>query len=120
MDFGEDKIYLVCLTGRDNDLWNIITGRKSAYNYIKENIEDYSIDVYQSFILAETCTINGKKTIYDFMKYCESIFTDSDFNIDDYINDVEKKYDIDQDVVTNDRLDIADIMDGNIKTTPLN
>ena len=120
MDTGDNKTYLVCLTGRDNDLWSIIIGRKSAYEYIKENIEDYLIDVYQSFILVETCTINGRKSIYDFMKYCESIYMDSDFNIDDYINDVEKKYDIDQDVVTNNRLDIADIMDGNIKTTQLN
>ena len=82
----EEKQYLVCLLMEYSDdviyEWNLIRGRKAAYEYLQENIEEINLE--ESFILTEGVKLEDRKTSYAFMKYCQSIFNDG-FDIDNYV-----------------------------------
>ena len=75
-------LYLICLKGTEEDIWNIVEGRESAYEFIKDNIDGVIID--ESFILAENQPLRKRKPIYTYMKYVEKFFPDDRFDIDDY------------------------------------
>ena len=122
----EEKQYLICIAApySDSDIWNIVTGRTEAYEYIKEHID--IIDFRDSFILVESCTLNERKSIYAFMKYAGQFYEDN-FDIDDYIkgdwseSDYREDNGIDEslDISYSDRLNMADIMNGTISTSSL-
>lgn len=120
----EEKIYLICISGHSEDMWNIVTGRTEAYNYIKDIIEDINFE--ESFILVENCTLNQRKSIYAFMKYCESFFEDS-FDIDDYIkgdwseDDFRKSHSIESqfEAENANRLNMVDVMNGDVESSSL-
>lgn len=122
----EERQYLICIAAKDggNDIWDIITGRTNAYEFIKDNIE--FINLEESFILVESNTLSQRKSIYAFLKYVEKFYEDN-FDVDDYIkgdwseDDFRKYNDIDQglSIDTNDRLDMSSIMNGDVETTSL-
>ena len=120
----EEKDYLICITGNDTDLWCIVKGRTEAREFIKNNID--IINFEESFILVETLPLNQRKSIHAFMKHCEQFFNDG-FDIDEYVkgdfNEIEwqSDNDINQDlyVPSSEKLDMASIMDGYIKTSSL-
>lgn len=78
-----NTLYLICLRGTEEDIWNIVEGREAAYEYIKDNIDGVIIE--ESFILAENQPLRKRKDIYTYMKYVEKFFPDDRFDIDDYI-----------------------------------
>lgn len=120
----EEKQYLICIHGYDNDIWNIVTGRTAAYEFIKEYIEDINLE--DSFILVENCNLNQRKSIYAFIKHVESFYEDN-FDIDDYVKgdwseqDYRSDNDISEDlnIDNNDKFNIADLIDGNVNTKSL-
>ena len=124
---SEEKQYLVCLTNENHSIesWEFITGRTEAYELIKDAIKNMDVDTYASFILVETCKLDQRKSIYAFMKYCESIYNDG-FNIDEYVGDINIDYSISNndisdlvDIPNIEKIDITSFMDGNINTKPL-
>lgn len=122
----EEKQYLICISGKDGveDMWEIVTGRTAAYEFIKNNIE--FINLEESFILVESCTLDQRKSIYAFIKHVGNLFEDN-FDIEDYIKgdwseeDYAKTNDISQDlfIETTDKFDITELMNGNVQTTSL-
>ena len=119
----EERQYLICISGINEDSWCIVKGRTEAYNFIKENIDDINIEV--SFILVESCTLAERKSIYAFMKYAGEFYNDS-FDIDDYIKgdwdemDYKRENDIDPSFDNSERISIESFMDGSINTIELN
>lgn len=124
---AEDREYLICLymNRRKNERWDIVTGRTEAYELIKDEVQNNDVDFNNSFVLVESLKLNQRKSIYAFMKYCESFFDDG-FNIDDYIYDdldidISNLNGIDDNIniSNNDRLNMSSLMDGDFKTTSL-
>lgn len=119
----EDRKYLICIHGKTEDSWNIITGRTEAYEFIKENIDDIIME--DSFILVESCTLNERKSIYAFMKYAGEFYSDG-FDIEDYIKgdwdemDYKRSNDISLMIDNKDRVDMQSFMNGDIDTVDLN
>lgn len=125
----EERQYLICIASIPGsgyeDEWVIVTGRRAAYEKIVESIE--YIDLENSFILVETCTLKDRKSIYTFMKYMENFYNEG-FDIEDYVRGdwSEQEYrhhnDIDQDYVnainSSNGVTMEDIMNG-INITPL-
>ena len=115
----EEKQYLICIAAKagsgDYDLWDILTGRTEAYEFIKTNI--YMIDFERSFILVEGCKFEERKSIYAFTKYVQDMYQD-DFDIDEYIKGdwSEMDYKVDNDINliidSASRLSMESIMDG--------
>lgn len=119
--YPEDRQYLICIanTDGDSDIWQIITGRKNAREFIKDNIDLINFD--ESFILVEGCTLEQRKSIYAFMKHIEKFFEDDPFDIDEYINNAdwsESEYrrhnEIDESlsIDNSERIDMSSIMNG--------
>jgi hypothetical protein len=76
--YGDDK-------GNEVKDWELITGRKQLYEFIKGLIETLNLD--ESFILADKEILNNRLTVYEFMKYVveeQKLYPDDNFNIDDY------------------------------------
>lgn len=85
-----DKEYLICFKygtdeeGEVND-WKLIAGRKNLYKFIKDMIETMDID--ESFIVADKTALEKRISVYDFMKLViegQNLYPDDNFNIDDY------------------------------------
>lgn len=114
----EEKKYFVCFRSH-TDHWMICDGRKDAYEYLKECIRDgMEIDLDDGFVLVETCTLNQRKSLVKFIKFCQNIYKDG-FDIDDYIDDYsETDYDHEYNAVNSDftnnidRLDMQSILNG--------
>lgn len=119
--YPEDRQYLICIasTDGDSDIWQIITGRTNAREFIKDNINIINFD--ESFILVEGCTLEQRKSIYAFMKHIEKFFVDDPFDIDEYIKNTDwseseyrKHNEIDESVFidNSERIDMGSIMNG--------
>lgn len=82
----EQRQYLLVLVNpEDCDLndWVTITGRTSAYNYIKNFIN--LIDPKRSIVLTENVTLKDALTVSQFVTYLKnSDIIHDDFNIEDY------------------------------------
>lgn len=61
--------------------FEIITGRKKAYEFVRSIIE--YIDIHESKVLVSGATLENCKTVYEYMKLMEVYFEDS-FDIEDY------------------------------------
>ena len=125
----ENKQYLICIASLpgsgEPDEWVLVTGRRAAYDKIRESI-DY-INLEESFILVESCTLKDRKSIYAFMKYVE-IFYNEGFDIDDYVKGdwsedyYQKNNDIDQDFLnasSAEKFSMENVMNGDIIMTSL-
>ena len=122
----EDKIYLLCIAGKDGapDSWELITGRTELYETIKNSID--FIDLERSFTLVESAKLENRKSIVAVMKYLEQFYNDS-FDIEDYIKgdwdeeDYRKNYDMDNSFVVNDDdvVDMENFLNGEINTKSL-
>ena len=122
----EDKIYLLCIAGKDGapDSWELITGRTELYETIKNSID--FIDLERSFTLVESAKLENRKSIVAVMKYLEQFYNDS-FDIEDYIKgdwdeeDYRKNNDIDNSFVVNDDdvLGMENFLNGEINTKSL-
>lgn len=95
---GENIKYLLLIKvpNSDETFWEIIEGRESAYEYIKNNIT--IIDVDESFIIAnkmKEIDLDKMHTIYHFVKFAknENNIVD-EFDIDDYISNIDNSSDI--------------------------
>ena len=70
-DPGKTKTFLVLLVGTDGDdeysYWELCVGRQAAYDLIKSFIE--SVDLINSYIVAEDDSIKNKKRVIDFLRY---------------------------------------------------
>ena len=69
---GEDIKYLLLIKLPDSDetFWEVVVGRETAYNYIKNNID--VIDVDQSYIIAnkmKEIDLDNMHTIYNFVLF---------------------------------------------------
>ena len=107
----EDKIYIIFIVSElginfsnyvESDIivdgeFAIRQGRSSAYNFIKTLlIEDSKdiIDIERSSVLVEGLSCTNSISMFKFMKHCENLFPDDDFNIDEYINYEEESNNI--------------------------
>lgn len=95
---GEDIKYLLLIKvpNTDETYWEIITGRETAYEYIKNNITE--IDVDNSFIIAnkqKEINLDDMHTIYGFVQFVkkENDIVD-EFDIDDYIVNIDNSANI--------------------------
>lgn len=95
---GEDIKYLLLIKvpNTDETYWEVITGRETAYEYIKNNITE--IDVDSSFIIAnkqKEIDLDNMHTIYGFVKFVkkENDIVD-EFDIDDYIVNIDNSANI--------------------------
>lgn len=95
---GEDIKYLLLIKvpNTDETYWEVITGRETAYEYIKNNITE--IDVDNSFIIAnkqKEIDLDNMHTIYGFVKFVkkENDIVD-EFDIDDYIVNIDNSANI--------------------------
>lgn len=61
--------------------FEIITGRKEAYEFVKSIVE--FVDIHESKVLVSNGTLENAKTVYEYMKLMEVYFEDS-FDIEDY------------------------------------
>jgi hypothetical protein len=123
----EEKQYLICITSENGDAyWDIVYGRTEAYDTIKHFYDLSDINFDRSFILVESCTLNQRKSIYAFMKYCENFYEDN-FDIDDYIRgdwseeEYRKNNDINNDLIVNnsDKIDMTSFMNGEVAVSPI-
>ena len=122
----EDKVYLICLRTDSGDFWDIIEGRQSAWEYIKDKCIYNNVNVLESFVLVDSLVLRKRKSIYDFMKYSEQFIQDPDgFDIEDYVNG-----DVVESTEYESRLDgmesnesssslMQDMMNGNVNTQDL-
>ena len=90
----EVRDYLVCYVvddaGAENKtFWNISRGRRATIDDIIENIDD--INPHESFVISSDSKFNERITVYAFMKKFAGLYTD--FNIDEYIDELEPVYD---------------------------
>ena len=123
----EEREYLICITGSngEEDYWIIINGRSNAFEHIKENVE--YIDFNESFILVENLALANRISLYAFMKEMEKHYPNDPFRIDEYINgdwseeDYRNRNEINTsiDIASSERLNMADLMNGNVQTTSL-
>ncbi len=95
---GEDIKYLLLIKvpNTDETYWEVITGRETAYEYIKNNITE--IDVDNSFIIAnkqKEIDLDNMHTIYGFVQFVkkENDIVD-EFDIDDYIVNIDNSANI--------------------------
>lgn len=95
---GEDIKYLLLIKvpNTDETYWEVITGRETAYEYIKNNITE--IDVDNSFIIAnkqKEIDLDNMHTIYGFVQFVkkENDIVD-EFDIDDYIINIDNSANI--------------------------
>lgn len=117
----ELKEYLICVTGIDGEKdWELIRGRTSLYEYVKNNIE--WINLEESFVMVSTATLDERQSIVAVIKHIKKYFNDS-FDIDDYIkgdwSDSDFKENIDLNMFSVERLDTADFMNGDISSTDI-
>ena len=126
----EEKQYLICIRAKHGeDSWDIIVCRTETYRVLKEYIQTGDIDFEESFVLVERVDLEGRKSLYRFMKYAEQFYEDN-FDIEDYVlsdeeanadlrdeltenNTVTSKYDLGAD----ERVSMQDFMNGNIRET---
>lgn len=102
----EDKVYIVFIVSEINGHncsyisnydhssnltvngeFSVRNGRSDTYNFIKDILTgdtEGNINVNYSFVLVEGLSCTNSISMFKFMKHCEEIFTDDDFNIDDY------------------------------------
>ena len=95
---GEDIKYLLLIKvpNTDETYWEVITGRETAYEYIKNNITE--IDVDNSFIIAnkqKEIDLDNMHTIYGFVQFVkkENDIVD-EFDIDDYVVNIDNSANI--------------------------
>jgi hypothetical protein len=82
----KNKIYLICLRTANGDYWSIEEGRRAAWDYIKDHVIQDDADVLESFVLVDSVELRKRVTVYDFIKYSESMVNDPEFDIEDYVN----------------------------------
>lgn len=104
----EQATYLLLATYivEDNEMtegteWIEFSGRKSVYDFIKENLtldddNSYMIDLDKSYVLinGEPYNSENKRTAFTFMNIVKDVYND-DFNPSDYVirnNDEEEEY----------------------------
>ena len=105
----EDKIYIIFIVPEIGEYESnfsptpnvtvdgefvICRGRTDVYTSIVEllesQLEELSIDILESKVLVEGLSCTQSVSIYKFMKYCESIYENQDFNIEEYLNEEEQ------------------------------
>ena len=73
----------------------LCNGRKEAYELIKNYILDDpndGIDIRNSFVLVTGVKLEGRQSIFRFMRYCRQFYKDDDFDIDDYFNEYRELF----------------------------
>lgn len=85
----DEKEYLIFYYATDDNgdeykSFELITGRKEAYEWIKSAID--FIDIDESRILVEGVNLENAVTIYDFLKYVKAFYYDDGFDVDEYID----------------------------------
>ena len=112
---NNDKTYLICIRTDSDDYWEIVEGRKEAWDYIKDKCMYHNVNMDESFILVNTVNLDKRKPIYTFMKYSEDFINDPDaFDIDDYINNDEssENHEVINTIDESNSLDMENIMNG--------
>lgn len=108
----EDRLYLILFSYTDDTTsWNIVMGRKEAYEKIKfEIVQTQLVDVEESYILVEDHKFGTEVSLYEFMKHMENFFQDTNFDIEDYSFDSSEE-------IYNNELQESDDMNESINTT---
>ena len=106
-DYGQpkDKTYIVLYLGTDEEgkdikSFEVITGRKEAYTFIKNMIE--CLDIHESKVLLDPASYTDKNnivgyeesaSIYEFMGHVSQYMEEDSFDIEDYNHGYTKMYD---------------------------
>lgn len=86
-----EKQYILLMKCEDQEgeyfIWEAMQGRQTAYEYIRDNIDELNIDPNESFVLVETVPYKDALTITGFVKYLQNaeLVNPEEFNIDEYI-----------------------------------
>lgn len=84
----EKRYILLMVTQNDNEeeekLFEVITGRENAYNYLKNMIE--CMDIHESKVMGGTVSYDDALSVYQFMSWCQSngLIECDGFDIEDY------------------------------------
>ena len=99
----EEKTYLILMDGIENDSnetrfrdWEIVVGRQSAYDYIKNLLESeyVLINIFESKIIvnSEKVKVTDGISVYKFMKMMkeqDKVIDYTSFDIDEYIGEAD-------------------------------
>lgn len=83
----EDKTYIILYymtidTGEDIKSFEVVTGRKNAYEYIKGIVE--YLDIHDSKVMVDNVPYAKAISVYEFMKLMSNHFMEDSFDIEDY------------------------------------
>lgn len=85
----EKRQYILLMTcDGDNYVWEAMTGRSTAYQYIVDNIDSMSILPDKSFILTENVPYKDSITMTAFIRYLKNgnLVDDDGFDIEEYVD----------------------------------
>lgn len=97
----ESMRYLLLIKVIDDDngdeyrAFEVIEGRKSTYDYIRELIRAENINPLECFVMSNKTTLDEAVSFYQFMKYMvnsEKIVDDTGFDIEEYVVDPEVEH----------------------------
>ncbi len=74
--------YLTVDDGEEVKTFDVITGRRATYEFIKNIIEN--IDIHRSIVMVDNLPYNKSISIYNFMTYIKRFFEEDSFDIEDY------------------------------------
>jgi hypothetical protein len=87
----EQRQYVILMYSKDGDdtyyRWESMIGRKTMYEYIVNNVEDFDPD--NSIILTDNVAMKDALTVVQFVKYLQNanLVEEDDFDIDQYIGE---------------------------------
>lgn len=85
----DEKRYILLMIiendiSEEEKIFEVITGRVNAYNYLKDMIE--CMNIYESKIMGGNVSYNDAISVYDFMSWCQynELVKRDGFDIEDY------------------------------------
>ena len=87
----EQRQYVILMYSKDGDdtyyRWESMIGRKTMYEYIVNNVEDFDPD--NSIILTDNVAMKDALTVVQFVKYLQNanLVEEDDFDIDQYVGE---------------------------------
>lgn len=90
----ETRQYVILMYLNDSDdnaqcIWDSMSGRSAAYEYIKQYIDIYRFNPDKSVVITDNVPFKDALSVTQFVKYLQNgnLVDDEDFNIDDYRED---------------------------------
>lgn len=87
----EERQYIILMRlnnpRREEFVWEALQGRRNAYHFIQDNIDELEFDPEESFVLVDTVPYKDALTVAAFVRYlknAELVEVNDGFDIDEY------------------------------------